>query len=698
MSNRKEKLEKLENAISTLKSEYVGLDEILDEVKDQITSWYVTPEVINRPIVISLWGMTGTGKTSLVKRLVELLDLSNRTFTFDCGECSKDGTDLSDVIYSALNGDFGTSSNSFIFVWDEFQNARTINEDGTEEIKPSLRPIWSLLDSGTLELLEPSYWSYQKFCTFVEDLAPFAKQHPDIIVKSNEIRESACVKEVLEGVGVSCFEDRQIPGVTCPSDGELEGGVDPYRPLTLLDRYNIRTIITYLNVREEGLGSKEIREYIDKDHTLGEVSEWLSSVRSRIARPGKLDCSKSLVFVIGNLDEAFKVEDEINPDFDADTFHEITKRVSTTDIKEALKKRFRAEQIARLGNNLIKYPTLDKNSFKIIIRKEVDRILKEFKEIDSIEVCLTESIYDLLYSEGVYPTQGVRPVFTTIGCILTPYLSKILIERDDYKKVKVSCSPENSFRQSEVEIILDFDDSAKRIYYTQHLQLGKLRDPQNRKRRVAASVHEAGHAIMQAYLTGKAPDLTVSVSVSGGGFCNTYDKELDREIDTREDVENRVMISLAGYIAESLFFERGKCLLGSGSDLESAWEELSTAVYKYGFFDPVLYSNFATAPISSSGGGISDTAVTLNGRDSIQFCLKKYYSSLMDEVKEILKSEKRLLTNTAKELVSKCSISESEFFDLVKAHGNRLTLDHMERVSKRQSPDYYNNALNGNKD
>jgi cell division protease FtsH len=71
----KTKIETLEKVKSTLKSEFIGLDEIIDKIITAITPWYVTPEVIQRPIVVSLWGMTGTGKTSVISRLIELLDI-----------------------------------------------------------------------------------------------------------------------------------------------------------------------------------------------------------------------------------------------------------------------------------------------------------------------------------------------------------------------------------------------------------------------------------------------------------------------------------------------------------------------------------------------------------------------------------------------------------------------------------------------
>lgn len=56
---RFERIKKLECAIKTLKDEFVGLDDIIDQISDNIYSWYITPEVITRPTIVSIWGMTG---------------------------------------------------------------------------------------------------------------------------------------------------------------------------------------------------------------------------------------------------------------------------------------------------------------------------------------------------------------------------------------------------------------------------------------------------------------------------------------------------------------------------------------------------------------------------------------------------------------------------------------------------------------
>ena len=177
-----------------------------------------------------------------------------------------------------------------------------------------------------------------------------------------------------------------------------------------------------------------------------------------IQSPKYLDCSKSLIFVIGNLDEAFQVENDTNPDMDADMYYDLTSKVTIMDIKDALKKRFRAEQIARFGNTMIKYPTLKKEHFKKIIESEVQRICAKFKNDEEVEIIPSAEIMDLIYNESVYPVQGVRPTFTTIGTIFTPLLSNIVIQKDmdkNINKVEIKVmDSEKGYKQDKKEIAL----------------------------------------------------------------------------------------------------------------------------------------------------------------------------------------------------------------------------------------------------
>ncbi len=52
----------LKEATSTLKNEFVGIDDVIDNVVNSIKPYYFFSEYLKRPLVINIWGLTGTGK------------------------------------------------------------------------------------------------------------------------------------------------------------------------------------------------------------------------------------------------------------------------------------------------------------------------------------------------------------------------------------------------------------------------------------------------------------------------------------------------------------------------------------------------------------------------------------------------------------------------------------------------------------
>lgn len=68
----------LEKSANELKSYFIGIDQTIDELIDAMRVWYLMPEALTRPVIINLWGMTGVGKTDLVRRLVVALDMQDR--------------------------------------------------------------------------------------------------------------------------------------------------------------------------------------------------------------------------------------------------------------------------------------------------------------------------------------------------------------------------------------------------------------------------------------------------------------------------------------------------------------------------------------------------------------------------------------------------------------------------------------------
>ncbi len=69
---------RLENIKIELKREFIGIDYIIEELVDYIQIWYLMPEILTRPIIVNLWGMTGVGKTDLIRKLVSKLEYQDR--------------------------------------------------------------------------------------------------------------------------------------------------------------------------------------------------------------------------------------------------------------------------------------------------------------------------------------------------------------------------------------------------------------------------------------------------------------------------------------------------------------------------------------------------------------------------------------------------------------------------------------------
>lgn len=690
MINRKERLQKLNDALVALKGKFVGLDSIIDEIGNSISPWYITPEVIDRPVVISLWGMTGTGKSSLVKELLKLLEIDKRSITIDCGEYVDNNKSISDEINETFpidtigknkEKDYGTSG--IVFTFDEFQYANTIDELGKEVDRPSIRPIWSLIDTGILTLSSDYEYTIERLNTAIDIMSNFVAHNPEIVITGNVITETEAAKAYKNEVLVIDENSDDSPIIPLPQT-QTSKKKKKEKSIKIIPDDTLQSLFRVVKRRLGDEDCKEIVKLNNETLKLGEYFEILKKIQTKLNTPTELDCRDSLVFIIGNLDEAFYVSNELNPDIDADMFNDITSEVSINDIKTALRRRFRPEQIARFGNNIIKYPTLRKNHFIEVINKEVNRIISDFKKISSINLTIGSGIINLLYSEGVFPVQGVRPVLSTVGTILTPYLSKIILEAKENDTKVLIDTEQTNFKVPKCTITLAFDYSGTRTY--EHcLSLGYSRDPEKRKKRYICAVHELGHAILYSYCTGKLPKNIVAVSVDHGGFCTTYDRERDIEISSKIEIENDIMISYGGYLAEHLFFPSEMCLMGSSSDIDSLWGSICNNTLYCGFIDPIPFQNHDTQ-IGYYGG------FDAKG-EGVEKKMLEILKDLKEKANKILLEEKTLIKKTALYLGKVGSMTGEEFSEYIKNYGKILTIDHMKEVEKKLDPINYLKTL-----
>ena len=114
-----------------LKTELFGIDAVIDRTIESVRAWYILPEIITRPVIVCLWGLTGTGKTQLPRLLAKKLDFYNRFVEIQMDGFSNGYSHQNDV--SGLLSESGIEEGvPGILVFDEFQRFRTIDPNGND--------------------------------------------------------------------------------------------------------------------------------------------------------------------------------------------------------------------------------------------------------------------------------------------------------------------------------------------------------------------------------------------------------------------------------------------------------------------------------------------------------------------------------------------------------------------------------------
>jgi len=308
----KAKKAKLEACGKFLKQEFIGIDAIIDDVLDYLQVWYLMPDVLTRPVIINLWGMTGVGKTDLVRKMVKFLEFQDRFTEVELSNSEKSG--WVSTVTQILSQNGLHDEKPAIVLFDEIQRFNTLDPDGNPLQQTKYTDFWELLSDGRL-----SRKSKEDFDTFLFDF--FSKK------KSNaRAREKG--EEVSESNGLSSWD-----AISLKSNLGLDMEISE-----LVDLDEEQMIAMILAAKE----SKNIYEPVDH--------------------------SKTLIIISGNLDEAFEMAHQTSEaDIDADIYHAFTKKITMVDIKNALAHKFRPEQVARFGNIHLIYNSLRRIDFERLI-------------------------------------------------------------------------------------------------------------------------------------------------------------------------------------------------------------------------------------------------------------------------------------------------------------------------------------------
>jgi len=645
ISHIKKKQRRLKEAAKELKRHFVGLDHIIDKIIKDIETWYVMPELLTRPVIICLWGPTGVGKTDLVRRLTKLLKFSNRYCEIEITNKGSSGYPYNNNVGAILSSNPNIQSGSpSIILLDEIQNFRTKDDHGHEILDYKFRDMWTLLSDGKLpfeadlDYIMQLLWEYEKRIKKAQTADATPPEENSKKTKTYTLKRSI-----------------QHPPSHFLDDDE---GVDDD------EEWSYYTL-------------KHFKKSLRLEEPLEEIALWddfkkKAVLTSRI-NDNKLlyeeeDYAKSLIFVSGNLDEAYSFAQEADEaDVNADIFHDLSLKINILDIKRSLGNRFKPEQIARFGNTHVIYPSLSQKSYEVIIKRKIAEITNRIQKNHGIKVEIDESVNKLIYDNGVFPTQGVRPVFSTISEILESLMPRFLLQALIRNESLLTISYYNNI------ICADIKGHTVRYSYKGILDSLKIERNKNLDRKILTSVHEAAHAVVYAILFKLSPPQIVSTPASHEveGFICTH-----TICGAKTMIEDKICVWLAGAEGERLVFGESNRTWGGRWDLREASSEAAKMVRQSGMDHISSWVN--------SEDGDEPCNTDFEGTNSF---IENIIRESTVRTANILRNNLPLYTEVIDALIAQNKLSPDEFKAICKKYGVKVSI-------RKQKDDIY---LNYNK-
>lgn len=177
--------------------------------------------------------------------------------------------------------------------------------------------------------------------------------------------------------------------------------------------------------------------------------------------------------------------------------------------------------------------------------------------------------------------------------------------------------------------------------------------------------HEIGHALVAAMQTHSAPvhKITIIPRTSGAlGYTMQID-ESERNLFSKEDLENRIATLTGGRAAEEVIFN--KVTTGASNDIEQATKLARAMVTRYGMseeFDMVALETINN-PYLSSDTSLSCSPETAARIDDVVLSIVK---KAHEKAKKIIRENENKMHELSEYLIKKETITGEEFMNILK--------------------------------
>lgn len=444
MSSIEQKQKYLKEIGENLKKRFHGIDTIIDKIIDQIETWYLFDDLLYRPTVINLFGLTATGKSTLVKDLVKSLNMYEKFIDIDLGKSFnytkstmffRDEGPITSRIYNTLKD----TDEKGILLIDEIQKMKDQNASVFNE-------IWGLLSDGKIG---SGHVAINKVDALIDMLESEITNYQDAITEFEYMRNSN-----NPDPNSFNYSEMRIKGwnpITQPIPYSKKYYINNYLSSITLENFeDLRPLFDYhnfsLNKTGYPFGFDNIlkKMYENNKITLNKILElpnfafikplikiaqnykkYLIDKYNKVSSKDPLVFSKLLIFITGNVNDLYLDSKNIN--ISADELHQKTMKLTTDDLKNELLKIFKPEEVSRFGGNFIIFPSLSSEAFRSIIIDKLEQIEKDVKNISNIKVKLiTDKYLDYLERASIVASLGARPVISRIYTEINIVVPKLI--------------------------------------------------------------------------------------------------------------------------------------------------------------------------------------------------------------------------------------------------------------------------------
>lgn len=568
---------KLNGLFDRLRTNHFGIDTEVQRLIDAFAPWYRFAETQARPQVIGLWGMTGTGKSSLIRSLVKAAGLEDRTYWLDAGECHEHYW-LDPFINCIKDLPVGTPC---ILVVDEFQHARTL-KNGMEIEEPGmLRRFWELLDSGRI-VTWPNFHQ-------ASDLADFKGRLARAIRAGVRIRNGRIVEgqEEFKQLVQAQYTRSQNEGWGIPDEiwHDFRGmHLDPQPSLTEI---------------EDRLATMDEQEIIS----------WTEELLHNRQRARVVDAGKMLVILSGNLDELYTAEKEALAELDPDVLLHRHRDIGLAGVQHALTELFRIEQVGRMGASHVVFPPIGKGTVDELVQHAVTELTDKLSKHCERTITVDDALVDHLRSTSAIAVLGARPVVQAVQNTVPLLLSQTM------DSPGAAAASHIAFGIAHGRYVARLTVDGKEHEAVLPLPIAQSKPYDTDKSRIErTAVHEVGHLLCGVLLCGKQP-LQVCARTRDpqvlGFVAWGRNPSLPR---LRSEIVTELACLLGGWVAERIHYGTDGISNNSSRDIRHATAFALNMAKDEGMCGVPLH--FAEHP-TAHGGGIrtAQAAVDMQSRE-----------------------------------------------------------------------------------